>query len=73
VPIKPYIKEGAFGPEAVAAMATAFDDVCKSVDASGRSDLAKETIATKIIELARSGELDPVALRELALSELGLA
>jgi hypothetical protein len=73
VPIRSYIKEGAFGPEVVAAMAAAFEDVCKTVEASGRSDLARETIAIKIIELARAGEADPVVLREMALSEFGLS
>jgi len=73
VPIGPYLKEGAFGPETVAAMATAFEDVCKNLDAAGRSDLSKETVATKIIELARAGETDPVVLREMALSEFGLS
>ena len=73
MPIGPYIKEGAFGPETVAAMASAFDDICKTLDASGRSDLSKETVATKIIELARAGEIDPVVLREMTLSEFGLS
>ena len=72
MPIKPYFEEGAFGPEAVAAMATAFEEVCKTLDAAGRSDLSKEAVATKIIELARAGETDPVVLREMALSEFGL-
>jgi hypothetical protein len=73
VPIRPYLKEGAFGPEVVDAMATAFSDLCKTLEASGRSDLSKELIATKIIELARAGETDPVVLREMASSELGIS
>jgi hypothetical protein len=72
VPIRPYLKEGAFGPETVAAMAAAFDNVCKTLDAVGRSDLGKETVAIKIIELARAGETDPVVLCEMTLSEFGL-
>jgi hypothetical protein len=56
----------------VAAMAAAFQDVCKTMQASGRSDLEQEAIAAKIIELARAGEADPVVLREMALSEFGL-
>jgi hypothetical protein len=73
VPIRPYIKEGAFGPEAVSAMATAFDDACTALTASARTDIAKETIAAKVIELARGGETDPIVLREMVLSELGLS
>jgi hypothetical protein len=73
VPIKPYIKDGAFGPDVISVMATAFEDVCKALELSGRSDITKETIATKIIELTRGGETDPVVLREMTLSELGLS
>jgi len=47
--------------------------VCKAIDVSGGSDISKETIATKIIELARGGEADPIVLREMALSEFGLS
>jgi hypothetical protein len=73
VPIRSYVKEGAFGPEMVAAMGAAFQDVCKTIEASGRSELTRETIAAKIIELARTGEADPVVLREMTLSEFGLS
>jgi hypothetical protein len=73
VPIRPYLKEGAFGPDVVSAMAVAFEDVRKALANSGRSDITKETIAAKVIELARGGEIDPVVLREMVLSEFGLA
>ena len=73
VPIRPYLKEGAFSPEAVSVLAAAFEDVCKALDAAGRSDLSKDAVAIKIIELARAGETDAVVLRELALSEFGLS
>ena len=71
--ISAYLKEGAYGPEAIAAMAAAFDDVCKAVEAAGRSDVTRDTLALKIIDLARNGESDAVVLREMALTELGLA
>jgi hypothetical protein len=73
MPIRPFIKDGAFGPDIISVMATAFTDVCKAIELSGRSDVTKETIATKIIELTRGGENDPVVLREMTLSELGLS
>ena len=73
MPIRPFIKDGAFGPEVISAMGAAFEDVCKAIDVSGGSDISKETIATKIIELARGGEADLVVLREMALSEFGLS
>jgi hypothetical protein len=54
-------------------MGRVFEDVCKMLESAGRSDLSKETVASKIIELARGGEADPVVLREMALSEFGLS
>ena len=71
--IRAFIEDGAFGPEVISVMAAAFEDVCKALDVSGRSDVTKETIATKIIELVRGGETDPVVLREMVLSEFGLS
>jgi hypothetical protein len=73
VPIRPYLKEGAFAPDVVSAMATAFDDACKALAASSGSTVTKETLATKILELARGGETDPIVLREMVLSEFGLS
>ena len=72
MPIRPFLKDAAFGPHAIAAMSAAFEDVCKAVAASGRSDVAKETIAAIVIQLAQADETDPNVLRVRALSELGL-
>jgi len=71
VPIRPFLKNAAFGPEVISAMSAAFEDVCK--EASGHSNVTKETIAAKIIQLAQGGETDPIILREMMLSELGLS
>jgi hypothetical protein len=61
-----------FGPETLSVMSAVFNDVCKAVEASGRSDVIKEMIASRIIHLARRGETDPIAMREAVLRELGL-
>jgi hypothetical protein len=71
VPIRPFIKNEAFDPDVISVMSAALEDVCKALEASKHSDITKETIATKIIELARGGETDPIVLREMVLSELG--
>ncbi len=73
VPIRQFLKEAVFDPEINSIMSTAFEDVCKTLDVSGRSDVTKEMIATRIIQLARSGEADPIVLRKKVLSELGLS
>ncbi len=71
MPIRPFFKDAVFDPEVISAMGTAFEDVCKAL--AGRSEFAKETIADKILVLARGGEIDPIVLRDTVLSELGLS
>jgi len=71
VPIRPFLKDAAFGPDAISAMSTAYEDVCKALEDSGRSDVTKEVIAATIIQVAQDNEIDPTVLREMALSELG--
>ena len=71
MPIRPFLKDAVFDPEIISAMGTAFEDVCKAL--AGRSEFAKETIADKIIVLARGGKTDPIVLRDTLLSELGLS
>jgi hypothetical protein len=56
-----------FDPEAVKALATAFDDACAALNVTDRADPRAMTIAKKIIEHARRGERDPIRLREGAV------
>jgi hypothetical protein len=73
MPIRQFLKGGVFDPDIISVMSTAFKDVCKALEAaSDRSDVTKEMIATKIIQLAQGGETDPNVLRERVLSEFGL-
>jgi hypothetical protein len=72
VPIRPFLKDAVFGPDVISAMSTAFEDVCKALEASDRSDVTKEIIAAKIIQMTQEGETDPIVLRKMVLSELGL-
>jgi hypothetical protein len=62
---------GAFDPEAVKAITTAYERVCIALEIDDRKDPLTETIAKKIIERAKAGELDAVRLCEAVLSELG--
>ena len=68
MPIDPSLKQGAFGPEATAAMGEAFDAACKGLRDVGKAELVRELVAKRIIAAARRGELDPVRLRTAALS-----
>jgi hypothetical protein len=69
MPIRPFIRSGAFEPEVVAAMSEAFEAACKELDESGQPRVAREVIAARIIAAARIGEQDPVRLRAAALGE----
>jgi hypothetical protein len=61
----------AFEPEAIAAMTSAYDDVCRLLGLEDPDDPETNAVARKIIEFAQRGERDPVRLRESVLRSLG--
>ena len=67
-----FFREAAFSPETTQVMGQAFDHACKALRDYGQPDSVKEVIAKQIIELAKTGERDPVRLSECALSALGV-
>jgi hypothetical protein len=52
-------------------MSEAFEAACKQLDDTGQPELVLEVIADRIMAAARTGERDPVRLREAALFGLG--
>jgi hypothetical protein len=51
-------------PQLLEAMRAAFDRVCDVLQLNGdREDPLTQLVVTKIVELAKAGELDPVRLR----------
>jgi CO/xanthine dehydrogenase Mo-binding subunit len=58
-----------FEPEATNAMSMAFDEVCRALGIAVESVRERETIAVRIVELARRGERDAIRLRERVLRE----
>jgi hypothetical protein len=70
MPIRPFIRSGAFEPEVIAVMSEAFEAACKELDEAGQPKVAREVIAGRIIAAARIGERDPARLREAALAGL---
>jgi hypothetical protein len=70
--IDPIAEQGAFAPEATAAMGKAFDATCEELRDVGHLQLVRNLLAKRIIAAARKGELDPVRLRVSALSGLPL-
>jgi hypothetical protein len=70
--VVPFIREyaeAAFEPEATAAMSTAFDDVCRALNIPQDMTNERETIAIRIIDLARTGVIDAAALRDRVVEE----
>jgi len=64
------LQQGAFDDRTVKVMATAYEASLQELGLTDRKDPITEMVATKIIEIARLGERDPVRLRELALKDL---
>lgn len=70
MPITPFLRHQAFGPEQIEAMSTAFANTCQALGLSDRTEKLTEIVAQNVIELAQRGVLDPVALTEATLQSL---
>jgi hypothetical protein len=67
--VHPRIKDAVFEPEATHALAVAFDDICREMNLPLTAADAREIVATRVIDLAREGVIDPSVLRERVLRE----
>ena len=72
MPINPFREQGAFEPEATAAMDEAFGAACEELHDTCRREMVRKVVAQRIIAAAREGDLDPACLRAAALSGLPL-
>jgi hypothetical protein len=65
-----FMRDGAaaFDPQDIQAMSTALDQVCHALKIEGDTT-AREVVATRIIELARRGERNPMKLRDHVLAD----
>jgi hypothetical protein len=69
MPIRRYLNNhAAFDHEAINAMSKALEEACNVLHINGQAK-EREIIATRIIDLAREGVIDPTALRDRVLSE----
>ena len=72
--ILPFLRrdDGVFNPEDITAMSMALDDICKELNL--RDDgAAREVVAVRIIDLAKSGERRRTRLRDRVLQETHMA
>lgn len=68
--VRSYFEDAAaFEPEAIAAMSRAFEEACTMLQVIHGDRRGREIIATRIIDLAREGPIDAVALRDRVLLE----
>jgi hypothetical protein len=70
VPIHALLHKHAFGPEDVKLLASAFEDTLRALRLVDRNDPMTTIVAKKIIELAQSGERDPIRLRDDVVKSL---
>jgi hypothetical protein len=66
--ILPAVSAGAFEPNDIEALSLAYEEVCNALHINGDAG-ALETIAARVIELARLGERCPTVLRDRVLAE----
>lgn len=69
--ILPFKGEPVFDPEALGAMSTALDRACDALQLPENAARERETVAVRIVELARRGERDAKRLCERILHEAG--
>lgn len=67
--VHPAFRNAAFDPDATHALALAFDDICKEMNLPQTASEAREIVATRVIDLAREGVLDPHVLCARVLHE----
>ena len=71
--ILPFIRKAdtVFDDRITEIMGEAFDSACQELHDSGQPSIVYEVIAKRIIDATRTGERDPVRLRNVGLAALG--
>lgn len=69
MPIRDYLEQQVFEPEAIASMSRALEAVCGTLQLGAGDTQERRFVATRIIDLARSGVIDANALRDRVLLE----
>jgi hypothetical protein len=68
MPIQPLlVGSGAFSPEEIAVITTAFEETLSALGLVNRKDPAVHMVAKRMFELASGGEHDPILLRDEVL------
>jgi hypothetical protein len=70
MPIRPFLNGGRFDPEMTRVLGVAFEMCCIALRTGDCDDFVKQSIAMKIIGLAKAGERNPDLLCERALRDI---
>jgi hypothetical protein len=62
-----------FEPRAIDAMVKAYTEACILLQVFAGDERGKQAVATRVIDLARTGVIDAIALRDRVLLEAGIA
>ena len=71
MPIVRFLEGSSFDPESLRVIVTAYEEARQALGLVDRSDPLTETVARKIIEVAKTGERDPKVIRQRAIDDLG--
>ena len=71
--LHPCPRDAVFEPEEIHALAVAFDDICVEMNLPVTATVAREVVATRVIDLAREGLIDPTLLTGRVLHEVRMA
>ena len=70
MPIYRLLQNTTFEPRQIAAMTTAFEEICRELGLAKRDDPLRDLVAKAIIDCANKGEFGPIRLRECARQAL---
>ena len=65
------LKKTAFDPDEISRLVGAYEDILTALGLSNRADPITEIVAAKVIEVAKTGELDRTRLKQLVLEQFG--
>ena len=69
MPIRTYLEDhAAFQPDEIEAMSQALEQACKALNVDGDARY-RETVAARIVDLARNGVIEAKALSERVVAE----
>jgi hypothetical protein len=70
VPIRPFLNGRRFDDETLRILGVAFEQVCIALRTGDCADDVKQSIANKVIEIAKAGECNPDILCERVLEDI---